>query len=155
MHLIFSVLWRNHPANQAPPDLAPCVDKHGESRFGNQCAIRMSIALERSGVPMNTYAGQRCAAHNHPLRAEEFKDWLNSAAAWPYLPHQVVIRRNVTWQDYRDESGIVVWRNFYDPTGRRDEGPGDHVDLWNGTKVAVGRNDYFDRSREVWFWRIP
>ena len=38
---------------------------------------------------------------------------------------------------------------------------GDHVDVWNGQKQGsdgngdgTERHDYFERSREVWFWPL-
>jgi hypothetical protein len=32
---------------------------------------------------------------------------------------------------------------------------GDHIDLWNGTQIARGDNEYFERSEEIWFWPLP
>ncbi len=47
-------------------------------------------------------------------------------------------------------TGIVVFRNFWGRTNT-----GDHIDLWDGSAVAKGNRDYFERSQEIWFWEIP
>ena len=49
-----------------------------------------------------------------------------------------------------DAAGIVAFRNFH---GQNNQG--DHIDLWNGTAMAHGNNDYFERSEEIWYWALP
>ena len=31
---------------------------------------------------------------------------------------------------------------------------GDHIDLWNGTKMTRGAPEYFTAAQEVWFWEL-
>ena len=47
------------------------------------------------------------------------------------------------------KTGIVFFRNSW---GRGNQG--DHIDLWDGSRVRKGGLDYFERSQEVWFWPI-
>jgi len=53
-------------------------------------------------------------------------------------------------QSYSGLRGIVVFRNFWG-TGNQ----GDHIDLWDGGSMTHGANDYFERSEEIWFWKMP
>jgi len=52
---IFSNLWLNHPYPKSPCD---------KETFSNQCAIRMGVALEKSGVDTSSfdvmYPNRRC-----------------------------------------------------------------------------------------------
>lgn len=66
-----STVWNNHPF----PD-SPCSTKH----FVNQCAIRMGVALEKSGVDTTSfdrlYPNRRCYKNlthspKHILAAQE------------------------------------------------------------------------------------
>lgn len=48
----------------------------------NQCAIRMSITLDKSGVDISSYSGVKCweiheDGFRHILRAQELADWID------------------------------------------------------------------------------
>ena len=47
----FKTLWDNHPGTAKPCD---------SELFGNQCAIRMGIALRKSGIGLSDYRGKLC-----------------------------------------------------------------------------------------------
>lgn len=69
----FEQLWKHHPGN----GVFPC-DK---SKHTNQCAIRMSVALEKSGVDLRSFSGVKCwekheDGFRHILRAQELADWI-------------------------------------------------------------------------------
>ena len=55
MIIKFSKLWANHPYPNSPCD---------KTLFGNKCAIRMGVALEKSGVDTSSfdsmYPQRRC-----------------------------------------------------------------------------------------------
>jgi len=58
-----------------------------------------------------------------------------------------LVRKNVTDTDFVGKRGIVYWQNFWG-----NDNQGDHIDLWDGARIAHGSNDYFERSEEIWFW---
>jgi len=151
----FASLWVNHPANADPPLLEPCVDAHGKAVFENQCSIRMSVCLARSGVSLASFRGQFCWFHHgkeHILRAEEQAHWLNTPAA-DFVPSAEIRKRSevgaIHSGEYFGRSGIVLFRNFW---GAHNQG--DHIDLWNGSEMTHGSPGYFDRSEEIWFWDL-
>ena len=145
--LTFQTLWDNHPSNYG--DDAPCRDKKGNSNFTNQCAIRLGIALADSGMNLRSFQGARCwFGHKHILRVEQMIPWLKTqkheVGAWVrYKPGSDATSA------VQGKTGIVACRNFH---GRNNQG--DHIDLWNGTKMAKGDSSYMDRSEEMFFWEI-
>jgi hypothetical protein len=152
--LDFASLWQNHPANGDPPELEPCKDSEGVSHFENQCAIRMSVCLVRSGVRLDSFRGAFCwFGHHreHALRAEEVAAWLDSPLA-DFVPSADIAKSSagpISSSLYAGRRGIVLFRNFWG-TGQQ----GDHIDLWDGEKMSHGNGDYFERSQEVWFWDL-
>jgi len=144
MAAAFGTLWANHPTNQG--DLFPCSNG-GASNFDNQCAIRLGIALEKSGVSLKSFRGERCwFGHGHVLRAQELADWLRHGTVAVGVPE---IARNTTYASYSTRAGIVFFRNFWGSGNQ-----GDHIDLWNGSSMPGpgDHHSYFKRSEEVWFW---
>jgi hypothetical protein len=114
--------------------------------------------MVRSGVSLTSYHGVFCwhkHGRQHPLRAEELKDWLNSKHA-TFLPHRAEISKapkghqNKSFHSYLHSRGIVAFLNFWGANNQ-----GDHIDLWNGKEIAHGDHDFFERSEQIWFWRLP
>jgi hypothetical protein len=52
-------------------------------------------------------------------------------------------------QSYLGRRGIVACINFWGSGNQ-----GDHIDLWDGSVMAHGGRDYFQRSQEIWFWEM-
>ena len=68
----------------AYPSSPPCDEKV----FKDQCAIKVSTALQGAGVSLKTFTGTCCWQHKgmkHVLRAEELANWLKMRylANWP------------------------------------------------------------------------
>ena len=152
---LFDDFWTNHPSTGSRPNRFPCKT-NGQPNHPNQCVIRLGVALTRSDVKIKNYNGVFCwSGHGrrHPLRVEEMKHWLNSSNA-PFVGQAVVSTAQngaqKTYQDYLGQRGIVAFRNFW---GQNDQG--DHIDLWDGQNIAQGSLDYFERSEEIWFWKMP
>jgi hypothetical protein len=133
-------LWDNHPYPDFPCD---------RTLFENQCAIRMGVALERSGASMASFVGARCWARpshapKHILRAQELADWLLKQTT---LVGRVQKHKKVTSADFWGTPGIVFIRDGWGAT--------DHIDVWDGEALKGGSPDYFLRGKEVWFWELP
>jgi hypothetical protein len=145
--LSFTTLWNNHPSNNGNDQ--PCKDASGNPNFDNQCAIRLGVALETSGLSLTGYTGAKCwFGHGHILRVEEMIKWLKLKTA--------DVGTAVSFKPGSDartplvgKTGIVACRNFY---GRGNQG--DHIDLWDGTRMAKGSPTYMDGSEEVVFWEL-
>jgi hypothetical protein len=65
-------IWDHHPWPNNPCDV---------SRFGNQCAIRMGVALAGAGANLSSFTGSKCYPNlkhdpKHILRVQELADWL-------------------------------------------------------------------------------
>jgi hypothetical protein len=149
----FNQLWSSHPMNGSPPESHPCRDKKGNvvAALENQCAIRLGIALQGAGVNTDSVPGARCwngHGRQHVLRVADFLPWIESQAAKIGCQKKTK-HKGVTHADFAGRKGIVYFQNFW---GRNNQG--DHIDLWDGHKVAKGDLDYFERSEEVWFWEM-
>jgi type VI secretion system (T6SS) effector Tae4 (amidase) len=151
---IFDRFWRNHPANLTPPVIDPCKS-NGQPNFPNECCIRFGTMLVNAGISLNSYTGEFCwYGHGkiHTLRVEEMKLWLNSDDV-TFVDKAEISKRShghqKTYLDYQGRRGIVAFINFW---GEGNQG--DHIDLWNGTKIAHGALDYFERSEAIWYWEM-
>lgn len=121
----FQKLWDSHPYPDAPCDT---------DRFTNQCAIRMTVALEKAGVDTRSfdrmYPKGRCTTaylaykHHKPghiLRAQQLADWLKTqedrVGKVKVYKMQPVARS--------EEKRIVFIKNGWGPT--------DHIDVWKAS----------------------
>lgn len=153
--LSFSSLWNEHPANN--DNTFPCWNEDEEEpNFENQCSIRMSTALHRAGMDLSGYQGITCiTGYNfkpeckepHALRVEELAVFLRAKLGFPQRLYHIDCEefKKAT----KNKAGIVVFLDFW---GRNMQG--DHIDIWDGKEMTYGSDDYFERSRVVWFWRI-
>ena len=146
MIVSFKSLWTWHPANLGV--INPCTTD-GSINFENQCAIRMGVCLSKAGVPLSSFSGAKCYPghkHNqsHILRAEELASWMKKN---PGFFGSAEIKRNVKSTDYAGKKGIIFLMNFWGAGNQ-----GDHIDLWNGSKMTRGAPEYFSGAQEVWFW---
>lgn len=128
----FSDLWSAYKKGN------PCDAKNekGEILFSNQCAIRVSYALKKIGVTFKSYPAKRkCWVHpdaDHILAAAELANWLEKQ---PFLGCGKV--ENISGEDWRDKvserTGIICFEDYYTPSGGSG---GDHIDLWNGSRMT-------------------
>lgn len=174
----FATLWA------AYPDAPPYVDaKTGKPPKGyeNQCAIKVSAVLHRAGVMLRSFkgasvdlSGQRAA-----IRAEDLAAWL---AKQPFcgLPSRPENVTGAKWhRQIRRRTGILYFANYWlRPTDRPEHPTGDHIDLWNGSRLTasgivgslvttaryLGLRSFFPqspvgysdlgRSKAILFWEI-
>jgi hypothetical protein len=108
----------------------------GKLLFSNQCAIRVSHALKKCGVTFKSYPAKRkCWVHpsdDHVLAAKELADWLELQPFVGCKKAEVI-----TGEDWRDKvvgrTGIICFEDYYAPSGGSG---GDHIDLWNGSRMT-------------------
>jgi hypothetical protein len=181
--LNFDAMWKAHPLNWSPMERTPFrqvskKNKHTGSDpfaalqdeplpppiYSDQCAIKMSIALQDCGLSLETFPKNRSELrevfaikkkYRGALAAEELAIWLIKALGQPnkYPPH-------ISKKSVEGRKGIIFFKDFWTRQNEATQ-QGDHIDLWNGStmpqadpRVLEGSLNYFDRSKEVWFWEI-
>jgi hypothetical protein len=83
------------------------------------------------------------------------RNWLDSEEAW-FIPNYAEkhfrdqFGREKSSHAFIGRQGIFAFFNFWGPGNT-----GEHIDVWNGSRIALGDNNYFERSEEIWFWPIP
>jgi len=136
--ITFEQVWKNYP------DAHPCVDRDGNipKGFDNQCAIRVGLALERSGVSFKTFGpGGRCpvGAPNSGMvaSAQELANWLRRHP-FPGLGRAIIIKPASDWEvRIKGKVGIVFFKDYWRRKGEtKGVGSGDHIDLWNGSSLT-------------------
>ncbi|MBC8050151.1 MAG: type VI secretion system amidase effector protein Tae4 [Hyphomicrobiales bacterium] len=163
----FSTLWANHPTNAG--NQLPCRTL-GLPTHENQCAIRMGICLQKSGVlPDQVRRIVTCGTHPpeemHYLRAQEMADALTSIKVegiGPTTRFTVPDQTSDFPSAIGGRKGIIYFKDYWARSGEaRAKATGDHIDLWNGwrTSAKILLPWFFwlggyDRSREIWFWEV-
>lgn len=174
MAITFDKLWESHP--QVTGNDNPCTTD-GKPNFSDQCAIRIGAALAACGVEPSRLPGVRhCWYHNksegHILGAEELAKGLKN---FPIAGIRTV--QNVEPQNFksalRGKRGIIFFKDYWQRTvnGKRESfrnRSGDHIDLWNGYRLAhprsmvqmylrlgsFGLGSDHRQSKEIWFWEV-
>jgi len=179
----FNKLWENHPTITG--DDNPCKT-NGKPHVPNQCAIRMGVSLARCGVNISHLPGVLHCWHKHDkslghvVRAEELAKGLEKHSV--FLPGVQKIQK-VNPEEFKDtlggKRGIIFFKDYYQRTnnGKKESfrnRSGDHIDLWNGSRLTdfrtwsrihlriggYGIHSLFDdvsdyeESKSIWFWRI-
>jgi hypothetical protein len=130
---LFIKLWSSYPNEQFP-----CKKSDGKPAWENQCAIRMSIALQGAGVSLTAYSDPKCA-HGHARGAEALANHLHRILFWPKKGSYKEMADFV-----RARKGIVFFKNLNGNTT-------DHIDLWSGAQTKTG---WYDTAVELWFWKL-
>ncbi len=141
--LSFADLWANYPFGQPYPDPNGLLD-------GNQCAVKMSVTLAAAGVSLGGFPGAAVIL-NEPqgpiraaIRASELANWLKEARIAGLSKPE-----DITGTDWRTKiagrQGIVYFGGFWPINDAQKADPklysGDHIDLWNGSRLEISRDD--------------
>ena len=154
----FHQLWKNHPTIKGD---GPVLDS---TVYKDQCAVNLHVSLERSGINLTSFRGVRSWGRDEPryaLRAQELADWL--ASSFAKMPSVEAYSAGEAFERLDGFKGIVFFQNYWGP-GQQ----GDHIDLWNGTRLTDWRSwarihlhiswegvwsDY-RKAAAIWFWRL-
>ena len=146
--LDYSALERNYPEKDAAGNFVRIGGSCASHE--NQCAIRLSHALQASGFSLAGFErfGPACVAagSKHVRGAKPLADLL-----WKRLgrPEIDVGPASAQSAGVSGRTGIIFFKGCY----RRDDGSlGHHIDLWNGS-ATMGYQGW-GNSSEVWFWPI-
>lgn len=137
----FINLWNGYPTVASPCD----------GPWGNQCAIRMSIALNTEmtiKINKSTYSEPKCA-HEHARGAESLANWL-----WKnHLGRPKIYTDNVNGKkDIQSKQGIIFFKDCFTRGGEAARS-GDHIDLWF-KGIAKGYTDPANKASQIWFWEL-
>lgn len=132
----FSDLWKSYPSEQPYVDKKTGKAPHG---YENQCAIKVSWAIHGVGVQMKSFNGAAVSVDGKRLsvRAEELARWLKKQ---PFcgLPSVPAVVTGAEWaKTIKGKTGIVFFANYWQRDGERSRATGDHIDLWNGTRLTA------------------
>ncbi|HTF98659.1 MAG TPA: type VI secretion system amidase effector protein Tae4 [Cellvibrio sp.] len=154
----FKTLWDKHPTNT--DDDYPCKTK-GKNNFHNQCAIRMGVCFERAGLKTSKLMIRKCWQHKaedgHTLAAEEFANALQKVAISPKIQKPIKFKGSEGFSKIAGKKGIIFFKDYYGQNGQ-----GDHIDLWNGTRLTrfstvwdfMALNGGIYRKADVWFFPV-
>jgi len=168
--ITFAELWDNHPTDDGP------CSKDGKSNFSDQCAIRIGVALAKSGYDVTKLqrAGKPRFCWHHPakdghvLAAEELANALDRTRI-PGVSATTKIKPGAGYADKLDgKKGIIFFKDYWARGGETTHRSGDHIDLWNGSRLTELSSYFrvqcgiswdgiwsdFSKSKEVWFWEI-
>lgn len=161
----FSTIWANYP------DENPYVDsKTGEppENYENQCAIKLSVALQKAGVDMKSFrGGSRILINGKGTAglADELADWLKLRPFYG-CPRAEEYAGKTVFDKIMGRTGIIYLANYWErKPGVRT---GDHIDLWNGIRMTSytsllrvklgiswdGVWSDYKRAEEAFFWNI-
>lgn len=131
----FARLWESYPSGHPYVEAATGKPPPG---FSNQCAIKVSMAIHGAGVEMKSFRGSAIKMDGMTTAyvAEQLAAWLKLQ---PFcgLPKQP---EDVTGKDWQDKitgrTGIIFFANYWKRDGETTRPSGDHIDLWNKTKLT-------------------
>lgn len=168
--LNFKTLWDNYP--DADEVKAKCQNKQTKDAkpFDNYCAILMSECLNRSGVDLGKCpAKYKCWSHpglRHVILAENLAAWLTKSPPAGFGSVEKI--PSATFQKaLSGRTGIAFFKDYWKRPGEFEEGrSGDHIDLWNKSRITEGSMAYraiieffgfvsdLNKSKEIWFWEV-
>lgn len=178
----FVDLWRGHPINEsvstpclAPHDLTNLEGRHIPARmpvFANQCAIRMGVALRRSGVNIAQLPGLgTCAVHPkedmHIINATQLGQALGRSKLPGFGPLEKFAGADAAqfYPKIFGRTGVMFIQDYWmRGTDQPGQPTGDHIDVWNGYRSSAkwlmewfswaGYYSNYAEAKEIWFWEV-
>lgn len=134
-HVEFSGLWKHYPSAKPYVDTATGKPPKG---YENQCAIKVSMALQGLGVDLKSFKGATVLIDGKraAIRAAELSNWLGGAAI-PGLGKPEIITGPDWEEKVRNRKGIIAFDNYWARPGESSTRSGDHIDLWNGSRLTA------------------
>jgi hypothetical protein len=136
--ILFSTTWDNYP------DDKPYIDsKTGKPPKGyeNQCAIKVSVALHKSGVEMKSFKGKSrilIDGKNTAAAAEDLSAWLKLRPFCGLPPKPETITGKDWEENITGRTGIIFFKDYWMRDGETESNrSGDHIDLWNGSRLTA------------------
>lgn len=124
----------------------------------NACALRVSRALNYSGVNIPSIAGQTWQGgdnKNYFFRAEHLYNWMVKTFGQPdiHLTEADGAPNGTKFPDLLyglQNRGIYIMK----PKSVSSFGASGHTTLWGGLD-CIGRHNYFSAAKDIYIWRLP
>jgi hypothetical protein len=131
----FAKLWESYPSGH--PYVDPKTGKPPKG-YENQCAIKVSMAIHGAGIEMKSFQGAAVSMNGlkTAVGATQLAAWLKLQpfCGLPKEPENVTGKN---WQDnITGRSGIIYFENYWRRSGETRVATGDHIDLWNKTRLT-------------------
>lgn len=148
----FAKLWASYPSGH--PYVDPSTGKPPPG-YENQCAIKVSMAIHGVGIEMKSFRGAAVTMNGFKtaIVATQLAAWLKLQ---PFcgLPKEPEDITGKSWQDtIKGRTGIIYFENYWRCAGETRTATGDHIDLWNGSRMttnAANNVRRFGLSRVQW-----
>lgn len=132
----FAKLWESYPSGHPYTD--PKTGKPPPG-YENQCAIKVSAAIHGAGIEMKSFKGASVTLNNlkTAVVATQLAEWLKLQ---PFcgLPKEP---ENITGKEWegkiKGRSGIIYFEDYWHRQGETKTATGDHIDLWNGSRLTA------------------
>lgn len=137
--ICFDELWNNYPDR-----MISHISENGNDIFDNHCAINLSHSLFLCGVLLKGYKGAKCwgCPHAdskgrgiHAIRAQELADYLQDRP-FAGCPKPIQLTGGTFQAEVVGRKGIIFFKDYWRRSSV-DQYTGDHIDLWNGNKLAT------------------
>lgn len=163
---MFERLWNSYPGVDYPCSV------NGKPLYDNQCAIRLGVCFESSGISTQGWGVTKCPIpvskghKGHTLRTHELASVLDARGV-PAIGAKEQYSGAEMWiERIRERTGIILFRNYYytgtSPSTNRPDGH--HIDLWNKDQItgwwtSLRRFNRFSRggdfnNGQIWFWPL-
>jgi hypothetical protein len=145
----FAKLWESYPSGH--PYVDPKTGKPPKG-YENQCAIKVSMAIHGAGIEMKSFQGAVVMMDGlkTAVGATQLANWLKLQpfCGLPKAPENVT---GPEWQDkIKGRTGIVYFENYWRRHGETSAPSGDHIDLWDGSRLtATGWSFFSTLGRRV------
>lgn len=166
---LFIHLWKNFPKKEEL--VLTCRNKqpNSDKPFDDYCAIMLSECLNRSGIFVSQFKGNRCWSHagqKHILLAEDLANGLRLAPPKGFSKMEKVAPQNFQ-AALKGRKGVIFFKDYWQRGNEKFENrSGDHIDLWNEDEITGGSMLYrsmiellgfvsdLNKSKEIWFWEV-
>ena len=123
----FSTLWKNYPSGHPSKD-----------GYANQCAIRMSVALQKSGFNLDNYKMGPLTTEGYARGAKSLADYL-----WKEIGRPEIMLQSDFEANYRHNSSGIMFE-LASPGGVS------HIDLNNYGQAGSG----YYKAQQIWYWKL-
>lgn len=132
----FARLWAAYPAGH--PYVDPRTGKP-PAGYENQCAIKVCVAIHGAGIEMKSFRGAAVKMNGltTAIVAAQLAAWLKLQpfCGLPQAPENITGKG---WEArIQSRTGIVYFENYWRRSGETTTATGDHVDLWNGSRLTA------------------
>jgi hypothetical protein len=135
--ICFEELWDAYPY-----DIIIHNSENGSDLFDNHCAIHLSHAFYLNGILLKGYKGTKCwgcpqsngQGGIHAIRAQELADYLKEQP-FAGCPKPIQLSGSTFLENVRGKKGIIFFKDYW-RRPNEEYFTGDHIDLWDGTKLA-------------------